>query len=223
AVAGGTPERVAVGGQNAQDPSISRQGNRLSYTERFIVNCLYRISASSTANGETAPVKLLSSTRRDMNPELSPDGKRIAFHTTRSGSREIWVCDSDGANLVQLTNFGGPITHNPSWSPDGRQLVFDSRPEDHAAIFLINAAGGQPRQLTTGTFNSVLPSWSRDCQWIYFASNQGGAWQVWKTSPSGGTAIQVTKKGGYEASESSDGQFLYYTKYGFNNDGLFRQ
>jgi Tol biopolymer transport system component len=57
--------------------------------------------------------------------------------------------------------------------------------------------------------------WSRDGRWIYFASDRSGEYQVWKVPAGGGEAVRVTRKGGFAAFESSDGQWVYYTK----NDG----
>jgi hypothetical protein len=58
----------------------------------------------------------------------------------------------------------------------------------------------------------VKPSWSREGRWIYFTSNRGGAYQVWKISPQGGEPVQVTRGGGYTPFESLDGKFVYYVK-----------
>ena len=107
------------------------------------------------------------------------------------------------------------------WSPDGKEVALVSRPEGHADIYIINVEGGPPRRLTAA-FNCVAPSWSRDGQWIYFGSDRSGSWQVWKMPAKGGEPFQITNNGGYEAVESSDSQFLYYNKYGFNTPGLFR-
>ncbi len=66
--------------------------------------------------------------------------------------------------------------------------------------------------MTTEPFENYAPSWSRDGKWIYFSSDRTGAWQIWKVLAAGGDALQVTKQGGIEAFESSDGRFLYYSK-----------
>lgn len=134
------------------------------------------------------------------------------FVSKRSGSDEIWRCDRDGLNLVQLTNFGGKGAGTPRWSPDGREIAFDSRPFGASDIFVMSAEGGSPRRLTTDPSHDVMASWSSDGRWIYFCSDRGGNYQVWKTPAHGGQAIQVTSKGGFEAFESADGGFLYYTK-----------
>jgi dipeptidyl aminopeptidase/acylaminoacyl peptidase len=73
--------------------------------------------------------------------QFSPDGKRIAYTSDRSGNYEIWVATGDGQTPVQLTNFGGALTGMPRWSPDGTQIAFDSRPEGHSSIYVIGVDG----------------------------------------------------------------------------------
>jgi Tol biopolymer transport system component len=41
----------------------------------------------------------------------------------RSGTDEIWICDSDGSKTMQLTSFGGAAISGPSWSPDGQKVA----------------------------------------------------------------------------------------------------
>ena len=52
-------------------------------------------------------MKLISSTRVDTEAQFSPDGKKIVFSSNRTGSFEIWICDSDGSNAQPLTSLGG--------------------------------------------------------------------------------------------------------------------
>jgi Tol biopolymer transport system component len=158
-------------------------------------------------------VELISSPRQQTDEQFSPDGKRIAFHSDRSGSFEIWVCNSDGSNPVQLTPFGGPLTGTPHWSPDGRWIAFDSRPGGKAGVFVISAEGGEPRRVTEGNWDDIMPSWSRDGKWIYFCSHRTGDWELWKIPAAGGQAVQLTETGGLEAKESKDGKWLYYSKF----------
>ncbi len=133
------------------------------------------------------------------------------------------MCDSHGANPVQMTFFGGPLTGTPRWSPDGRQIAFASygnRPHEPTGIYLIAAEGGSPRRLTTDPSDHTAPSWSRDGRWIYFGSDRSGTYQVWKVPAVGGEAIQVTKKGGVTAFESPDGGYLYYAR--IDSPGIWR-
>jgi Tol biopolymer transport system component len=208
---GGTPERAVVGGHHVPVASVSRQGNRLAYVQWSGDFNIYRIDVSDSTRPNSPPIKLTSSTRLDFNPQYSPDGKRIVFQSDRSGSSEIWMCDSDGANPVQVTSLN-KIAGTPRWSPDGQQIAFDLYPDARGDIYVIRADGGPPRPIVTGDSEDHLPSWSIDGRWIYFASNRTGERQVWKVPAEGGKAVQVTKQGGEIAFESPDGRHVYYIK-----------
>jgi hypothetical protein len=135
------------------------------------------------------------------------------FGSDRTGSGEIWVCDTAGSNPVQLTSFGGPMVGTPRWSPDGRRIGFDG----DWGIHVVGVDGGASRRVAS---DGVVPSFSRDGQWIYFASNRTGRSEVWKVPVAGGQAVQVTRLGGFAAFESQDGKSLYYAK-GMDIDGLW--
>jgi Tol biopolymer transport system component/DNA-binding winged helix-turn-helix (wHTH) protein len=210
-VNGGTPERVPVGSDRAFAPSLSLKGHRLAYAMGYWNENIWRTPIGSDHKiGQ--PEKLISSDDQEEGPQYSPDGKHIAFQSTRSGNFEIWRGDADGSNLAQLTSFGGPLTGTPRWSPDGRSICFDSRPGSHPNIHIISADGGPVRRLLNETSDDAVASWSHDGRWLYFASNRSGTWQVWKRTPDGGPPLQITRKGGFAALESPDGKSIYYTK-----------
>ena len=208
-VSGGTPERIQGITLGAADPSFSRDGRRMAFSQFFLDTNVWRIDIEHPS---APPRPLILSTVADSSPQYSPDGTRIAFRSSRSGSHEIWACDSEGKQSVQMTNFAGPLTGTPRWSPDGKWIVFDTRPEGQADIWIVGADGGKPRRLTTEPSEDVVPSWSRDGKSIYYASNRSGAWQVWRKPVDGGGAQQVTFQGGFAAFESPDGKYLYYAK-----------
>jgi Tol biopolymer transport system component len=101
-------------------------------------------------------------------------------------------------------------------------IAFDSRPEGQAEIYVISSIGGTPRRVTRSDAEDVVPSWSADGAWIYFASNRTGAWQVWRVPQSGGVEEQVTRNGGFAAFTSADGKYLYYAK-GRSAPGVWRK
>lgn len=214
---GGEPELVEAIGSSVQYPVVSPRGDRLAFTELINDTNIYRADLAAPASRRPAGVKFLASTLEDDSPQYSPDGKSIAFGSTRSGSTEIWLCDSEGQQLRQLTAFGGPLTGTPRWSPDSRQIVFDSRSQGNADIYVISVEGGAPRRLTTEPSEDVVPGWSRDGRWIYFCSNRSGRREIYKLPVEGGQAAQVTAQGGFECFESLDGKFLYYTKRSYDS------
>ena len=208
----GEPERLPVAGEDVGLPAISRRANRLAYTKRSRDTNIWRLPLRESGSGATAATRLISSTRDDYNPQYSPDGKRIAFSSSRTGTFGIWLSDADGSNAAPLFLKEGAHSGTPRWSPDGRRIAFDSNPEGQQDIYVISARGGNPIRLTTHPVDDNVPSWSQDGEWMYFSSLRSGRPQVWKVLVGGGEPIQVTQEGGVSAFESNDGKFVYYTK-----------
>jgi Tol biopolymer transport system component len=210
----GKPQRLASVGEPSSQPAISRLGRRLAYTHNVWDEDILRVRLADPHTPASPPAKFLSSTRPDSGPQYSPDGRKIAFASTRSsrsGNYEIWVCNSDGEAPIQLTSLNAE-SGSPRWSPDSQRLVFDSNVEGQWEIFSISVNGGQPQRLTVNAATDSVPSWSADGNWVYFASDRSGESQVWKMPATGGDPVQITTKGGIVAFESPDGNYVYYSK-----------
>jgi Tol biopolymer transport system component len=181
-------------------------GRRLVYSWSRGETNLWRLD---TRTGKRAMLIGSGSGRDHEDPQYSPDGRRIAFESNRSGSMEVWRCDADGSNCLQLTSYGGPQLGTARWSPDGQSIAFDCRVTGQSAVYVVAADGGTPRLLAD---DGLVPSWSRDGRWIYFGSGRSGRVEVWKMPAAGGPAAQVTRNGGMGAFESADGKYLYYDR-----------
>jgi len=106
----------------------------------------------------------------DQAPDWSPDGRQIAFDTTRDGNFEIYVMNADGSNQRRLTNHFN-VDARPSWSPNGRQVVFHSsrdvphKTEENSTgysafeIYVMDADGSNVRQLTFNDHFDAHPDW----------------------------------------------------------------
>ena len=212
-ISGGTPEPLPISSEDAMLPTLARTASRLVYErQRWDLN-IWRVPGPNSSGQKGASTEFIASTRTDYDPQYSPDGRKIVFGSSRSGSAEIWTCDSEGRNPVQLTYLRG-IAGSPRWSPDSRSIAFDRGQTDDLDIYIIGADGGAPHRLTSGRWKNARPSWSRDGKWVYFGSNRSGDWQIWKQPAAGGAAVQVSKSGGEEAFESADGKFVYWAKRG---------
>jgi serine/threonine protein kinase len=204
-------ESITQGGIDAITPATGLKTSRMAWVNQLWDLNIYRVPA----NGGGKPAKLIASTLRDQGATYSPDGS-IAFISDRSGSKEIWLAKGDGSGQVQVTHFSGPSIDHLQWSPDGRMLAFDARPHGYSDIFTLecdsaNTRCGEPKALSIAP--AVIPSWSADGEFIYFASNRTGGWEIWRVAVSGDRPLQVTNNGGYMSRESHDGKWLYFSKY----------
>jgi len=211
-----SPEKVP-GVHDVDSPVVSSSGKRLAYVQSRINGNIWRVDL----DGATAHARILvTSTREQYGPFISPDGRRVVFMSNRSGTNEIWVCDRDGGNAQQMTSLGAGMTGTPRWSSDGKQIAFDSRVGGEANVYVLDANGGVPRKLQTGTRMNSLPSWSHDGRWIYFNSGlTHSSLTVWRVAANGGRAVQLTKTASSMPIESPDGQYVYFVRF---TEGKFR-
>jgi Tol biopolymer transport system component len=213
ASAGAKPRRLAFASDGASAPAVSRQGNRLVYVANRTDFNIWRVDLRSPGQNPGIPARLIASTWQDRDPAYSPDGKRIAFMSNRSGACEIWVCDHDGSNPVQLTALGGPRVFGPKWSPDGQNIAFNATRGGTHDVYVVSASGGPPRCVTTHPAADKWPSWSQDGKSLYFCSTRTGpSGDIWKMPAKGGEAVQITRHGGDVPQESPDGKFVYFEK-----------
>jgi Tol biopolymer transport system component len=202
------PRRLSYALPSAVYPAIARRQHRLAYTWSLSNTNLWRMDVRT---GQRTP--FVGSSYEHLLPQYSPDGRKIAFQSNRTGTWEVWSCAATGSNCQQLTRFGGTIGGAAHWSPDSQWLALDWRTGGPPEIFVIAADGGPLRRVTDHAANDIAPSWSRNGQWIYFASDRTGRYELWRVPKEGGQAAQVTRSGGFAACESPDGKYIYYAKW----------
>lgn len=117
----------------------------------------------------------------DAYPSVSPDGRRLAFHSNRDGSNQVYVVDVDGSQLRRLTDHaGGSLT--PKWSPDGKTIVYTRGVNESSDIWLMDADGGQQRALVATASDDSHPQFMPDGLAIVFNTSRPaedgskGAW-----------------------------------------------
>jgi TolB protein len=118
------------------------------------------------------------------SPRWSPDGRLVAWVSTRDKDQNIYVIGADGKNPRRLTSDLAP-DNNPSWSPDGRQIAFCSGRAGNLQIFAMNADGGNVRRLTHQPRMDYWPVWSPDGKRIAFTSNRDGNYEIYAMNADG--------------------------------------
>ena len=148
------PSRLPFVGDYGLMPAVSHphpgRPPLLVYVRSFMDGNIWRVATPSAgAASSTPPTAAISSTRLEGMPQFSPDGRRVAFASDRSGNWEIWLTNPDGSDAVQLTSLGAVASGYPHWSPDGQQIVFHSNVDGQWEVYLVPAGGGKPRNITS--------------------------------------------------------------------------
>jgi formylglycine-generating enzyme required for sulfatase activity/Tol biopolymer transport system component len=139
--------------------------------------------------------------RRSDWPEIAVDsfgfrcaqsiGKPIetfAFDSNKPGNSEIFIINSDGTGLLQLTD-NLAEDYDPAWSPDGTQIAFVSNREGDYQLYAMGSDGQNQHRVFTDTLTNLSrPSWSPDGEWIAFASG----WDIYKVKADGGNLTKLT-------------------------------
>jgi Tol biopolymer transport system component len=207
--AGGKPKELQFA-QDVESVAAARTGNRLAYAQVRHPSAIWQLDLASAGKAAGPATKLIASTRGDSAGSISPDGRYVVFQSERSGSPEVWVCDRDGTNPVQLSSFGGVQIGVTRWSPDSRRIVFDVRASGTPELYMTSVEGGPPKKFATGTQNASAPFWSADGHWIYFQTERPDV--IWKAPMEGGPAVRLTGEGRTWPQESEDGKRLYFYK-----------
>ena len=167
---------------------------RTAHVHRLIVSAsLAFVGVLSTVSGQTANVYELAFVRdgqifrvrsdgtglvqltsdgMNIEPAWAPDGARIAFVREQGGSRDIYVMNADGSNVVRRTD-GGFYNSSPAWSPDGTRIAFSSLRDGHVGIYVtrVDEDWWNPVRLGFDAGYNAYPAWSPDGNRIAFVSD----------------------------------------------------
>jgi TolB protein len=209
-LAGGELVALNVPRGRARNPSWARDGAWIvAESDERGFSDLVRMAPGAE------PVWLTSEPQGSFEPDVSPDGKHIAFVSSRDGDPEIYVMDvADPGNPRRLTAF-----HKedgvPRWSPDGRFIAFISNREGRDRVYLIRPDGTDTRALsgTADTGDERDVAWSPDGRALAFVGRKAGEnSRIWVAAVDRGQPVALT--GGTSRDDqpawSPDGKYLVF-------------
>ena len=117
----------------------------------------------------------------NLSPTYSPNGRQIAFVSTRAGPPQIYYMDADGTNQQLLVPFDFGQTgssYAPEWAPDGTALAFHREVSGSFQLMVMDLASRRVRQVTSSGRNED-PTWAPDGRHLAFISDRSGRRQLW--------------------------------------------
>jgi dipeptidyl aminopeptidase/acylaminoacyl peptidase len=221
----------------AADPRISPDGTRVAYQVWSIdedANDYRGAIWVAPLDGSAEPRSFTSGERRDAMPRWSPDGRWLAFVSTRGDGPKtpanLYVIAAEGGEARRLTDRKESV-ESIAWSPDSTRIAFASRVRDEAYdeeedekrraprrvtrlfykldsvgwttdrrkhVFVVDVAGGEPRQVTDGDCEDDGPAWTPDGRRILFTAYRGDRWdtelvtKLFSVDADGGEPVQLT-------------------------------
>ena len=187
---------------------------------RIVVDLLGDLYTLPIAGGTAT--RLTHGMALDRQPRWSPDGKRIAFVSDRSGGNNVWVISADARDTVQLSKTSDDMFISPAWSPDGKYVAVTRSVTGGPKIFLYHVDGGAGIQMIrepTGQ-TTVGATFTPDGRHVWYATRAGN-WQYNAIFPQYqlvaydrelGTRTTMTSRYGsaFRPLVSPDGKWLSY-------------
>jgi Tol biopolymer transport system component len=106
-------------------------------------------------------------------PAYSPDGKQIAFGSSRDGHFEIYLMDARGEGVRRLTT-SNAFNIRPAWSPDGKRIAFTSNRDANYEIYVMDADGRNHRRITRNDERDDYASWHPDGKRLVMVCERAG-------------------------------------------------
>ena len=148
---------------------------------------------------------------------------KIAFIATRSGHKEVYLCDTDGGNLRQLTSDAN-ISVGPALSPGGRRLAYTGYKSGYADIYVIDLASGQRQRVVKFPGTNTGAAFSPDGSRLAMSCSRDGNPELYVTDVNGGSVRRLTHTPGVESSPtwSPDGSEIMYVSDAGGPPQLYR-
>lgn len=179
----------------------------IAFTVRLRADSPYAMDADGARQRALLP----NETAEAYQPVISPDGRRVAFASTRDGDADIYVMGLDGSSPVKLTD-NVAVNFDPAWSRDGR-LSFSSNRAGNFDVYVMSGDGSDQSRVTSSPGSDENPSWSSDGTRLAFWSDRDGNSEIYTIGVDGSGEARLTNDGAEDLfpSWSPDGRRIAFS------------
>lgn len=207
---GGEPTELNRGAQWSLVPHVSPDGTRIAFTSDVDGN--YEIYTMAIDGTNVRQLTFTDPPIQHVGPKYSPDGTQLLYASDQdeadpANEQDLWIMPAEGGPTTRLTS---TINDRESrgWSPDGTRIVTQTVKDGVGQLVVLNADGTGLKQITDfsadtpiftpgGIFpvmaGAVTPAWSPDGDWIAFASNHEGNYDIYLIRPDGSGLTRLTQ------------------------------
>jgi Tol biopolymer transport system component len=147
------------------------------------------------------------------DPMWTPDGRRIAFSSSRLGPRNLFWKPADGSGVAERLATSQHTQNPGAWASDGKAFAFEElRPDSGFDILIVELDGElQQTPFLVTEFNERHPAFSPDGRWLAYTSDETGLDEVYVRSfPGSGSKRQISTEGGVDPVWNPSGGELFY-------------
>src|SRR5581483_9691115 len=220
----GEPRQLTSESASALEPAWTPDGREIVFSTTRGVSgggsraSLWRIAADASPHTSATRIAL---TEQGSSPKVSKQGRLIFVRAVTD--ENIWrlPLDRGYAAKPERLIFSTRQDYEPRFSSDGHRLAFSSDRSGTNEVWISNADGGNPLQLTS--MNATMTAgarWSPDSQRLVFLSSKEGQQEIYLIGAEGGTPVRLTNNPAHDSapSWSRDGKWIYFAS---NRSGRF--
>jgi hypothetical protein len=198
---------------------------------RYFFSDLFRLPPNvKSEDGQDPRRERLTTGMRARDPDVSPDGLKVAYVTNAAGTTTLRIADLDAEGHLSNSRRVVPSAryeqvYTPRFSPDGRRIAYSAwTTGGYRDIRVVDVETGSFIELMHDRAIDQQPAWSPDGKQLYFVSDRGGVSNVYVHDFESGKLSQVTNvvSGAYMPTIAPDGKTLVYVGYTSQGFDLYR-
>ena len=155
---------------------------------------------------------IAESTFTDRQGVISPDGRWLAFVSTRTGNNQVWLAAVDNDSLRQISDLGQVEIRGLHWRNDSEQLIFAISDRDHRSIYRTNIISGNTEIIETGGMQASSAHWLADSNDLIFNCLDQSKWKLCFKSGVDGTSSVISDLDAYDPMVDQASGLIHFTR-----------